>query len=459
MKKILISIISIILIFTLVGCSSSKISKKKIIEDLNLTDNAILWNDNTFDITDCEIANETENGENGLIYDCSITKKNEKYEIIAQCSVEYIKGNDGWSLLNYTENEIDVTPISGVNDDIIIKHIETKYANRENTTVTNITHDFSQENKTDYITAEYKCEQPYYSKNGQVTINATFKNNEWNLSDSTDNSNGEWKLQPLVGTWQFERGNHLVQYKILSIDEASSKVSYQIRSTTNGTFWGDGSQRINDKQFSEIMQGTFVKTSKMKEEHIMICSATIYHNHFDFDYGLYVDKDSVYSYDDFYNKTYTAISVDKPSGTSVENEHSQTSSVVIPDWYIENGVAVKGNQLCFSRNDGLIMDEGVEPTTVRVYTANNDNKITDVTEYIIFDNEAQAKKYSAELNTYEGGTNSFGMKKGQSSYSYKNNIMIETVDKSYYQAEEKIYTLDDAVNWYSNNGWNINYLD
>ena len=310
MKKIFISIISVILIFTLVGCGSSKISTKKIIEDLKANDDAILWDDSTFDITNCEIVNETPNGENGLIYDCSITKKNENYEIVAQSSVEYIKGNNGWNLLNYVENKIDITPLSGVNDDIIIKHIETKYGDGENTIVSNITHNFSQENKTDYITAEYNCEQLYYSKNGQVTINAVFKNNEWSLSDSTDNSNGEWKLQPLVGTWQFERGNHLVQYKILAIDEATSTVSYQIRSTTNGTFWGDGSQRINDEQFSETLQGTFAKTNKKNEEHILLCCATIYHNHFDFDYGLYVDKDSVYSYDDFYNKSYTAINVD-----------------------------------------------------------------------------------------------------------------------------------------------------
>lgn len=154
--------------------------------------------------------------------------------------------------------------------------------------------------------------------------------------------------------------------------------------------------------------------------------------------------------------------VSKPQKTETDNKDLQsTASVEIPDWYIENGVAVKGTQLCFSRNDGVIMDEGVEPTTVRVYTANSNNKITDVTEYIIFDNENQAKKYSAELNTYEyeGNTNGFGMKKGQSTYSYKNNIMIEKVDKSYYQTEENIYTLDDAINSYSNNGWDINYVD
>ena len=107
------------------------------------------------------------------------------------------------------------------------------------------------------------------------------------------------------------------------------------------------------------------------------------------------------------------------------------------------------------------MDEGVEPTTVRVYTANSEKKIIDVTEYIIFDNENQAKKYSAELNSYEyeGNKNSFGMKKGQSSYSYNNNIIIEKVDKSYYQKEENIYTLDDAINSFVDYGWNINYLD
>ena len=146
--------------------------------------------------------------------------------------------------------------------------------------------------------------------------------------------------------------------------------------------------------------------------------------------------------------------------TNSENSEEQThTEVAIPDWYIENGVAVKGNQLCFSRNDGLIMAGGVEPTTIRVFTANSDNIIIDVTEYIILDNEDQAKKYSAELNTYENGTNSFGMEKGQSSYSYKNNILIESYDESYYQDIENIYTLEDAINQYIAYGWEINYLD
>lgn len=152
--------------------------------------------------------------------------------------------------------------------------------------------------------------------------------------------------------------------------------------------------------------------------------------------------------------------VSKPQNSETDNtDYQSTASIEMPNWYIENGVAVKGNQLCFSRNDGLIMDEGVEPTTVRVYTANSENSIINVTEYIIFDNETQAKKYSSELNTYENGTNSFGMKKGQSSYSYKNNIVIETVEKSYYEESEEIYTLEDAIKSYTDNGWDINYLD
>lgn len=309
-KKILLICITLIsIIFVLSGCGSSKPSEKKILEDLRLNSEATQWDEQLFDITDCKIVTYSPNGEYACIYECNVTKNNEEYEIVANSTIEYLKSENGWTLSDYKENSIEVTPLSGISDDDVISTVKNKFAG-DGVTVTNIKHNFNKDAKTDTVTADFTYEQPYYNKSGSVNINAYFDKTSWNTTDSTENSQENWNLQPLVGTWQFANGNHLIQYKILSIDETTSTVSFQMRYTSHGTFWGDGSKRINEKPFSEIYQGKYVKSEKKNGEHIFVCCAKFYDGNFDYDYGLYVDKDSVYNYDDFYRREYPATKID-----------------------------------------------------------------------------------------------------------------------------------------------------
>ena len=131
----------------------------------------------------------------------------------------------------------------------------------------------------------------------------------------------------------------------------------------------------------------------------------------------------------------------------------------MPDWYIVGEVAVKGNQVAFSRDDGLVMDaEGkVTPTFVTVFTADDDGNLIDVRDFTIFDTEQLAEHYCKELNDFSEGTNSFAVTKEQAEFCYYDNVMIQIFAPGYFQQEHGLYTLDDVIDWY--NGWDINYLD
>ena len=139
-----------------------------------------------------------------------------------------------------------------------------------------------------------------------------------------------------------------------------------------------------------------------------------------------------------------------------EEQSYEVELVEVPDWYIVGQVAVKGNQVCFSRDDGLIMENDVMPTTVTVYTSDDSGKLIDMTEYIVFESEELAKYHCERLNNYEDGTNSFGMSPGEAAYYYCENIMLEVFDKNYYQ--KKYETLQDVIDMYAGYGWLIKYL-
>lgn len=311
MKKqmLLICASLILIVLILSGCGSSKPSAKKIIEDLKFNSAATQWNDSIFDITDCEIITYSPNGEASGTYECNITKKNAEYEIIANSTVKYVKTDSGWTLTDYRENSIDVTPLTGVSDDAVIKLVRNKFAGGD-ADVTEIRHNFDQATKTDVVTAEFTYDQPYYSKSGTVTINAFFDKTFWNTTDATEDSQDKWNLQPLVGTWQFERGNLLVQYKIYSIDEATQTVKFAVRSAQNGFVWGDGESNVAGEAFSETVESKYYVTERRTTDHVYLCGKTVYDGLFDHDYDLYCDEDGVYSYDGFYNKAYSATKVE-----------------------------------------------------------------------------------------------------------------------------------------------------
>ena len=311
MKKrvFIICVVLVSIALMLSGCGSSEPSGKKIVEDLKFNSEATQWNDSAFDITNCEIITYSPNGEYSCTYECNVTKKNDEYEIVANSTIKYSKTDNGWALTDYKENNIDVTPLSGMSDDDVIATVRNKFAGKD-ASVTNIKHNFDKNAKTDTVTADFTYEQPYYNKSGSVTINAFFDKTWWNTNDATENSQENWNLQPLIGTWQFERGNLLVQYKIYSIDEATQTVNFAVRYAQNGFVWGDGESNVAGKDFSETVQGKYSVTKRKNSDHVYVCGKTVYDGNFDHDYDLYCDEDGVYSYDGFYNKAYSATKVE-----------------------------------------------------------------------------------------------------------------------------------------------------
>lgn len=130
--------------------------------------------------------------------------------------------------------------------------------------------------------------------------------------------------------------------------------------------------------------------------------------------------------------------------------------VDLPEMYMPNGVLVNGNQLCFSRDDGLDMD-GIYPVTIHVYTANDNGILTDSREFIIFGDNFDASGYCNELNDFSSGTNMFGMQQGWAEYYYCNNILIEKYTEKYLKEEEQVQTLQDVINMYEEYGWDVQY--
>lgn len=137
----------------------------------------------------------------------------------------------------------------------------------------------------------------------------------------------------------------------------------------------------------------------------------------------------------------------------------------IPDWYKYEEVVIKGNQICFSREDSVIWDNGITSSSVQVFTFDTDENLFDVRDYIIFDQSFLAERYCKELNTYDdNGENSFGAYIGEMNYYCYNNMIIEICSKSYIK---KAYssTLSGVVIDFGNielrNGgrWPITYLD
>lgn len=141
-----------------------------------------------------------------------------------------------------------------------------------------------------------------------------------------------------------------------------------------------------------------------------------------------------------------------------EAEHSESvDDVEVPNWFVVNGVAVKGNELCFSRDDSLQMGNGEYPLTVTHYVFNDSGSLYSMNEYIIFENEWSASQYADELNSYNNeGKNNFGMQMGDTRYYSVGNILVEEFLPQYTQYN--VGTLQDEITMFSDYGWSIEYV-
>lgn len=137
----------------------------------------------------------------------------------------------------------------------------------------------------------------------------------------------------------------------------------------------------------------------------------------------------------------------------------------MPDWYIIGEVAVKDNQISFSRDDGLIMDEAgkVCPTTITLKEFDEAGIRKSHIGFIIFDTSELAKKYCIELHEYTDGKNSFGYERNEVEFFCYDNVIIEIYTPKYHERISQIYddpiTMQETIEYYEANQWPINYLD
>lgn len=280
MKKVLLTVL-IITVFIMSGCSASKPTKKTILKDLSMQSDIINYASDLFEIKECEIVKSTYEDEKTIIYECELTKEGERYRVISVCMATYCYYKDGGWLFKKCNEEIKkVSPISEVSNSLVEYAIRKMVSgNKDDTEIINIIHNFDEKNESDKITADFSCKQKFKTKSGSITINAFFKDDSWDLSSCSENSTESWDMQSLIGIWQLQIGSVILQYKIDSIDEATSTVVYSSRTANTGAFAVDSADvkkdkrnkainEINNKPFSETKCSTYKLWDKGKFEDV-----------------------------------------------------------------------------------------------------------------------------------------------------------------------------------------------
>lgn len=146
--------------------------------------------------------------------------------------------------------------------------------------------------------------------------------------------------------------------------------------------------------------------------------------------------------------------------SSVEDNSSEyaesVDTIEIPDWIIVNGVAVNGNEMCYSRDDMLPTSNGEYPLTVVHYIFNSDGSLYSMKGYMIYENKETASQYVDKLSSYnDKDENEFGMKRGETQYYSVENVLVEEYLPQY--TEQYVGTMQDEISMYSRFGITIYY--
>lgn len=173
MEKVLLTIL-IITVFIMSGCAASKPTKKTILKDLSMQSDITNYASDLFEIKECKIVKSTYEDEKTLIYECELTKEGEHYRVISVCMATYCYYKDGGWLFKKCKEEIKkVSPISEASNSLVEYAIRKMVSgNKDDTEITNITHNFDRKNESDKITADFSCKQKFKTKSGSITINA-----------------------------------------------------------------------------------------------------------------------------------------------------------------------------------------------------------------------------------------------------------------------------------------------
>ena len=233
-KKInILFICMIVTVILLTGCSAGTPNSNRIKNDLNASDivgsKEFFGKSNTqmIPVTKVSIVDKTVEGDECEIK-CNVVFEDKNYRIDAQVTAFYSKF-DKWSFEKYDIGEHTMIPISGVPNDLIKQRAEYVAASSvgtlvENARVTNVTHNFDANAKTDYVTFDLSAKGYTTQISVKVSTGYSFEN-YWRVKDSNEEiTSHEWLLNDLVGTeWSGSVGIGATRHIVINSVDTTNK--------------------------------------------------------------------------------------------------------------------------------------------------------------------------------------------------------------------------------------------
>lgn len=236
-KKINVFLICVMVVLTLLtGCSAGTPNADRIKNDLNASD--IVGSKEFFGkndaqmipVTKVSIVDKTVEGDECKIK-CNVVFEDNNYRIDAQVTAFYSKF-DKWSFEKYDIGEHTIVPISGVPNYLIKQRAEYVATSSvgtlvENAQVTNVTHNFDENAKTDYVTFDLSAKGYTTKMNIKVSTGYSFES-YWRVKESDEEiTSHEWLFNDLVGTeWSGSVGIGATRHIVInSVDTASKTMN------------------------------------------------------------------------------------------------------------------------------------------------------------------------------------------------------------------------------------------
>lgn len=120
----------------------------------------------------------------------------------------------------------------------------------------------------------------------------------------------------------------------------------------------------------------------------------------------------------------------------------------IPDWYYDDSVTIKGNQICFSSQ----YDDIISKKVLNVCTYDDQGQLYDMRDFMFFPTVEAAEMYYNIVINFDGGTNFHGFTQEEVSYFCMNNTLVQVFSNHYYSGKQYA-TFDGAVDGWTDLGW------
>ena len=239
-KKINIFIVCVMMILViLTGCSAGSPNADRIKNDLNASD--IVDSKEFFGKSDAQMIPVTKVSIVDTIVEgdkceikCNVVFEDNNYRIESQVTAFYSKF-DEWSFEEYEIGDFSIVPTSGVPNSILKQQTEAFVVSSigsivEDAYVTNVTHDFDADEKTDYISFDLSAKGRVSKMDVKVSGKYVFSDC-WKVEDLAGEVIAyEWLYNDLVGTtWSGSVGigaTRTITFNSVDTDNQTMNISY-----------------------------------------------------------------------------------------------------------------------------------------------------------------------------------------------------------------------------------------